>query len=207
MDKWADDEIVFVSALEHYSYCPRQCALIHMENIFDENMFTIRGKLAHERVDEDTMTISGDRRIECALPIWSERLGLLGKADVVEFRSDSSVFPVEYKHGPRRARMHDDLQLCAQAMCLEEMLGVVVPVGAIYYCSSRRRREVLIDQRLREETEATIQDIRQMLLHCDLPPPANDARCRNCSLADACQPEALCTAQTLKLENHLFRPE
>lgn len=206
MAEWTDEEIVLVSAIEHYSYCPRQCALIHVEKVFDENIFTLRGRHAHERVDEDEPTTVGDVKVERALPLWSRRLGLQGKADTVEFRPDGVVFPVEYKHGPRRAKVHDDLQLCAQALCLEEMLGVSIPAGAIYYCSSHRRREVDFNAELRAKTEDAVILIRRMLNDGDLPPPVNDARCRHCSLADACLPEALVTARGLRVADRLFRP-
>src|SRR3954470_4175210 len=124
-----EDEIdsrldVPISAIEHYSYCPRQCALIHVEQTFDENVYPIRGNLAHERVDAAEETVRSDVRVARSVPLWSERYGLRGKADLVEFRADGP-YPVEYKVGARRGR-HADLQLCAQALCLEEMLGVAV---------------------------------------------------------------------------------
>src|ERR671921_686889 len=123
---WLEEDIVLISALEHYSYCPRQCALIHVERVFDENVFTLRGRRAHERADAPNTTGENGVRIERALPLWSDELGLNGRADVVEFPADGGIVPVEYKHGPRRERKHDDLQLCAQALCLEEMLGARV---------------------------------------------------------------------------------
>lgn len=190
MSEWPDDEIVLVSALEHFSYCPRQCALIHIENVFDENIFTLRGSRAHERADEPEVTEEDGKRVERAVPIWSNRLGLQGKADVIEFRDDGTVYPVEYKHGPRRAKVHDDLQLCAQALCLEEMLGCSIAKGAIYHHSSRRRREVTFDEALRRNTEEAIAGVRRMLIAGVLPPPADDARCPKCSLIDACMPSA-----------------
>src|SRR5438045_1925823 len=115
VNQWLDDDWVMISGIEHYSYCPRQCALIHVEQVVDENLFTLRGTRAHERADEATWEMDGTTRIERALPIWSERLGITGRTDVVEFRADGSLYPVEYKHGPRKVRKHDDLQLCAQA--------------------------------------------------------------------------------------------
>jgi len=188
---WSDDELVLVSALEHWSYCPRQCGLIHLECVFDENVFTLRGRAAHQKVDEPNTRWENGVRIERALPLWSDRLGLTGKADVVEFHPDGRVVPVEYKHGPRRKHRHDDLQLCAQALCLEEMLGVEIPTGAIYSHESRRRREVEVDAELRTDTEAAIAAIRAMQQSGDLPLPVNDARCPRCSLVDACAPAAV----------------
>jgi len=185
-----DEEVVLISALEHYSYCPRQCALIHIEQTFDENLYTMRGRAVHERVDEVASEIQEGVRIERAVPLWSKRLGLVGKADVIEFHGEMP-YPVEYKHGPRREREHDDLQLCAQALCLEEMTGQPVPRGAIYHHSSRRRREVVFDQTLRAKVEETVAAIRQMMSDKVIPPPVNDARCRHCSLLESCMPSAI----------------
>jgi CRISPR-associated exonuclease Cas4 len=125
-----EDDPVLISALEHFSYCPRQCALIHREQTFDENIYTLRGREIHQRVDLPREGRDGDVRVETGLDLWSSRLGLVGKADLVEFHSETP-YPVEYKHGPIRRGNHADLQLCAQALCLEEMLGVRVPKGAI----------------------------------------------------------------------------
>ena len=110
---WDDADLVLVSALEHWSYCPRQCALIHLEQVWGENIYTLRGRHAHEKVDVPETEVSDGVRIERALPIWSDRLGIVGKADVVEFHNDTA-YPVEYKHGGRRRHEHDDLQLCAR---------------------------------------------------------------------------------------------
>jgi len=182
-------EPVAISALQHWSYCPRQCALIHIEQQFVENVHTLRGRAVHARVDMPEIEVLKDRRVERAMPLWSENLGLIGKADVVEFLSDGTPYPVEYKHGARRKSLHDEMQLAAQALCLEEMLQTQVPLGAIYHASSKRRREVLIDAKLRAETLAAIVAVREMLAKEDLPAPVNDARCRQCSLIEICQPE------------------
>src|SRR5207245_1289984 len=147
-----DIEQVMISALEHYTYCPRQCALIHIEQTFDENIYTLKGHLAHERVDTVTSRTEDNVRVERGLPLWSRRLGLIGRADVVEFHG-KTPYPVEYKLGKRREWEYEAIQVCAQAICLEEMLGVPVPCGAIYYCSSRTRREVIFDAFLRTTVE------------------------------------------------------
>ena len=186
----ADDPIM-LSALQHWSYCSRQCALIHVEQAFDENVFTMRGNAAHERVDDPGFGTFEGVRSERALPVWSERLGLIGKCDVVEFHPDGRIYPVEYKHGKKREKIHDDLQLGAQAMCLEEMTGKTITHGAIYHHGSRRRREVAITQELRDKVEETVNAIRAMMDSGKLPPPANDARCKECSLKKICQPEVL----------------
>ena len=181
---------IMISALEHWSYCPRQCALIHVEQTFDENLYTMRGQAVHKRVDEPESEIVEGVRVERAVPLWSKRLGLIGKADVVEFRDDTP-YPVEYKHGPRREKEHDDLQVCAQAMCLEEMTGKDVPRGAIYHHSSRRRREVLFTPDLRRRVAEAINGIRQLLGSGTLPPPVNDRRCERCSLKESCMPSVI----------------
>ncbi len=186
-DEESDDAIA-ISALQHYSYCPRQCALIHAEQAWDENVYTLRGQAVHEQVDTPESRAEGEVRVERALPLYSRRLGLVGRADVVEFLPDGAPFPVEYKHGPRRARQHDELQVTAQAMCLEEMLGRPAPRGAVFHHSSRRRREVAITAALRSTVEEMVPKIRAMLAGGHLPPPVADGRCKECSLFDLCQP-------------------
>ncbi len=185
-----DDDPIMISALEHYSYCPRQCALIHVEQTFDENLYTLRGQAVHKRVDEPESEIVDGIRVERAVPLWSKRLGLIGRADVVEFHGDVP-YPVEYKHGPRREQEHDDLQLCAQAICLEEMTGKAVPRGAIYHHSSRRRREVVLTSTLRDRVAEVVTQIRAMIVAKSIPPPVNDARCNHCSLSEACMPSVI----------------
>jgi len=197
---------VHVSALEHYSYCPRQCALIHVEQTFDENLYTLRGRLLHERVHDPTAEAQAGVRIERGLPLWSERLGLVGKADVVEFHGDAP-YPVEYKHGPKRQFAHAALQLCAQAMCLEEMTGLPVPRGAIFHHASRRRTEVCFDASLRARVEQTVAEVRRLLESQALPPPLNDARCDKCSLKDSCLPAAVAgDNQVAAARRALFHP-
>jgi CRISPR-associated exonuclease Cas4 len=208
MDTVERDDIIMISALQHYSYCPRQCALIHAEQQFDSNVHTARGDAVHARVDEPGWETQPGARVERALPIWSDRLGLTGRCDIVEFRNDGSIYPVETKHGPRKAKAHDNLQLAAQALCLEEMTGKSVPCGAIYHHSSRRRRDVAITDALRRQVEDITAAVRALLASGKLPSPANDARCKECSLKDICQPEALMakSAQTA-LRSSLFVPD
>jgi CRISPR-associated exonuclease Cas4 len=205
-EDWLDAEVdVPISAIAHYSYCPRQCALIHVEQTFDENQFTIRGQHAHERVDsgEDRST-RGVRGVR-SIPLWSERLGLSGKADLVEFR-DGVPYPVEYKVGKRRGA-HADLQLCAQALCLEEMLGVDVPRGAVFHHAERRRYEVEFDAALRARTIEAVGAIRRQMRLQELPPAPNDARCPNCSLLNACLPAVIGEPARMRgLQGALFRP-
>lgn len=202
------DEPIPISALQHYSYCPRQCALIHMEQTFNDNLYTLRGHAVHEHVDEPESSHEDTVQVERALPLYSKRLGLTGKADIVEIHADGTLYPVEYKHGPKRAHEHDDIQLAAQAMCLEEMTGKSVKAGAIYHFSSRRRREVQITEELRSLVEQTVIAVRQMLATNHLPEPVNDERCRHCSLIDACQPQAIANHKQWQIHYaNLFDPE
>ena len=180
-------EPIMISALQHWSYCQRQCGLIHLEQTFDENLYTLRGRHAHTRIDRPGNEARRGARIERALPLWSRRLGLIGKSDAVEF-VDGVPYPVEYKVGTRRPGGHDDLQLCAQALCLEEMFGVAVPRGALYYHASRQRHEVTFDDALRARVEEAVASIREMFESGKLPPAPNDTRCPKCSLIDSCLP-------------------
>jgi CRISPR-associated exonuclease Cas4 len=185
-----------LSALQHWAYCPRQCGLIHLEQAFDDNLHTLRGQAVHRQVDDPGFELRRGLRVERALPVWSDTLGLIGKADVVEFEPDGTPYPVEYKHGSRHKAADiaacDDLQLAAQALCLEEMTGRPVHEGALYYASSRRRRVVTIDAALRDGVVSTQAAVAAMLNGGVLPPPTTDTRrCKGCSLRDRCQPEAL----------------
>jgi CRISPR-associated exonuclease Cas4 len=195
---------VLISAIEHYSYCPRQCALIHVERTYEENVYTVRGTLAHERVHAGTDTIDSGIRIRRSVPVWSDRLRIRGKADLVEFRP-AGPYPVEYKLGGCRGK-HASLQVCAQALCLEEMLGTSVPRGAVYSHRARRRHEVEIDALLRRQTIAVIREIRTLQQSSTLPQALNDARCRHCSLADACLPHVIGEPSRLRgLQSVLFQ--
>ena len=210
VDLTFEDEIeVLISAIEHYSYCPRQCALIHVEQSYDENLYTMRGNLAHQRIDAGGDSTAVGVRSKRNIPLWSERLGLRGKSDLVELRT-TGPYPVEYKVGKRRnheGRDHADLQLCAQAFCLEEMLGQPVRSGAIYYHGTRQRHELNFDAQLRAETLTVIEAIRHQLAAQQLPAAPNDARCRHCSLWTLCLPSVVGEPARLRgLQGALFHP-
>lgn len=201
-----------LSALQHWAYCPRQCALIHLEQAFEDNVFTLRGQAVHTRADQPGVEVRAGLRAERALPVFSDRLGLIGKADVVEFQADGTPYPVEYKHGSRNKKAAiaacDDLQLAGQALCLEEMSGRAVPEGALFYATSKRRRVVPITPALRTSVETTAAEIRAMLTRGQTPPPINDERCHACSLRDLCQPAALSHGADLdRLHQALFDPD
>jgi CRISPR-associated exonuclease Cas4 len=204
-DEDLDRAEVLISALEHFSYCPRQCGLIHLEQTFGENIYTIRGQLSHERVDSGEVELTAGVRVERAIPLWSDRLGLRGKADVVEFRPDGP-YPIEYKVGPPRSK-HADVQLCAQALCLEEMLEVPVPRGAIFHVATRRRREVEFSESLRVRTMSIVEATRQMLVTQVLPQPVPDGRCEHCSLAESCLPDVVADRNRLeRTDSQAFEP-
>jgi CRISPR-associated exonuclease Cas4 len=193
-------EPVSISALQHFIYCPRQCGLIHVAQAWSENLHTQKGRREHDRVDVPEYEMKAGMRIERALPVWSAQLGLTGKCDAVEFHADASVYPVEYKHGPRKKGLHDDVQLCAQAMCLEEMLEVSIEEGAIYHVKSRRRRKVLLDDGLRERVRQTVDAVHGIIDSQSIPEPVYGRHCDQCSLQDACMPIVR------KAELNMFEP-
>jgi CRISPR-associated exonuclease Cas4 len=206
-----DDETLPISALQHWAYCPRQCGLIHLEQAFDDNLHTLRGNAVHAQVDRPGFELRRGLRVERALPLFSDRLGLIGKADTVEFEPDFTPYPVEYKQGSRHKAADiaacDDLQLAAQALCLQEMTGRAVPEGVIFYASSKRRRVVAIDAALLAQVAQTAAEVRAMLASGRLPPPTTDARrCHGCSLRDRCQPEALARLAA-EGDTDLFEPD
>jgi CRISPR-associated exonuclease Cas4 len=183
-----DDEPVTLSALQHYSYCPRQYALMFREQIFQENMYTVSGKLGHERADEAGVEQHEDEVVIRALPVWSDTHQLVGKCDVVVLRA-GVPYPVEYKRGPLSQSLHDDVQVCAEALCLEEMFHVPVAVGAIYSISSRHRREVQMTAALRSHVLDIADRIRELRRTDELPVAVNDRRCTHCSIQDLCLPQ------------------
>ena len=192
---YTESDLIPLSALQHYMYCPRQCALIHIEQVWEENVFTAEGRILHDRVDSGGAEKRGDLKRAFGLPIRSLRLGLSGKADVVEFhrQEDGSwrPFPVEHKRGRRKREDWDRVQLCAQALCLEEMLGGPVPEGAIFYGKEQRREVVAIGEALRLETEGVAATVHRMLAGTRTPPPEYANKCKSCSLASTCLPRGL----------------
>lgn len=204
----AERDLIPISALNHFLYCPRRCALIHMEQTFAENVHTLRGNALHENADEVAASSEDGVHVERALPLYSDKLGLVGKADVVEFHAGDVPYPVEYKQGRKKQYSNDDLQLAAQAVCLEEMTGKPVRLGAIYHHTSRRRREVEITDALRQQVADTTAAVRTLLRSGVLPPPVNDKRCEQCSLLEICQPEATAASDKLhRLRVGLFDPD
>ncbi len=203
-----EDDLLPISALQHYVFCPRQCALIHVEGIWQENPLTVSGTQLHERLDESGGEARGDLLTARALPLRSLEHGLAGRADAVELHrfpegpagAEGGVelpgrsgrwrpFPVETKRGKPKSHDADRVQLCAQALCLEEMLGVPVPAGALFYGTPRRREEVAFDPPLRAATLAAAQGVRDQIASGTTPRAVREPKCDRCSLIDRCLPD------------------
>lgn len=207
---YSDEDLVMISAIQHYIFCPRQCALIHVDGEWEENHLTAAGGVLHEKVDRGGAEKRRDVIQSTSQRVVSRRLGITGIMDMCEFHAcaeDAAVengarvavelphrqgcwkpFPVEYKHGKPKANRSDDAQLCAQAMCLEEMFGVSIPRGALFYGKTRQRHDVEFDAGLRDLTERVIEAIHAMDKSGELPPPAFSKSCAACSLVDRCRP-------------------
>ncbi|MBF0554347.1 MAG: CRISPR-associated protein Cas4 [Nitrospirae bacterium] len=198
---YTEDDLLPLSALQHLLFCERQCALIHIEQVWDENLFTAEGRILHEQVDSGKSESRRDIKISTGVALRSLVLGLSGKADVVEFhkiRSDSAMksfqwqpFPVEYKRGSPKKGNYDVVQLCAQAMCLEDMLGVRIEYGAMFYGKTRRRQNILFDTALRQLTEQTALRLHELIDSGATPLPQFGPKCKNCSLIEICMPQTM----------------
>lgn len=190
---FSEDDLLPISALQHVVYCERQAALIHVERLWDENVHTVEGRHLHERVDVEGDETRGPIRILRGVAIRSLEFGLAGIADVVELRGDGTgvqPFPIEYKKGKRKRHRADEVQLCAQALCLEEMFRVAVLRGALFYGRPRRRFEVEFSAELRKLTREAARRFRQIVNDRITPPARHGPKCRDCSLADLCRPRA-----------------
>lgn len=208
---YTEENYLPISALQHLLYCPRQCALIHLEQAWSENLFTAEGRVIHDKVHDGGTESRGDKRTASGVRLVSLRLGLTGQADVVEFHKSTEAagengktvavrlpgakglwkpFPVEYKRGKPKTHQADEVQLCAQAICLEEMLKVVIPVGALFYGSTRRRMDVSFTPELRVQTEDAAKRLHTMIESGTTPSPQyNAAKCERCSLLEICRPQ------------------
>lgn len=190
---YKEEDFIQLSALQHFVFCPRQCALIHIEQLWSENVFTAEGRIMHDKAHEEKTEIRKNVRIERGIPLRSNKLGLNGKADVVEFHKDDSgrwiPFPVEYKRGKPKIDDSDKVQLCAQALCLEEMLNVEIPEGAIFYGKIRRREDVIFDDALRQETENTVKKTHELIASGFTPKAEYSKKCERCSFLEICLPK------------------
>ena len=190
---FTEDNLLPISALQHLLFCARQCVLIHIERLWEENVLTAEGRIAHDKVDEGGAETRAGRKTVFGLPLRSLRLGLVGKADVVEFSQDAAgkmaAFPVEHKRGRPKQKDCDRVQLCAQAICLEEMLGLTVAEGALFYGKTRRREDVVFDEGLRRLTEETALRLHELIDAGTTPPAEYAKKCKSCSLIELCLPK------------------
>lgn len=182
-----------LSALQHYVFCPRQCALIHNGGIWADNYLTATGNQLHKRVDSGQHETRGNMRYGRNVPVASEKYGLTGKLDLLEYDRVSGLYtPVEYKKGRPKDDLSDLVQLCAQALCIEEMCNVSVAEGAFWYWGIRKRVRVPIDQSLREKTSTIIDKVKELLSSGITPAACFSRACRSCSLEEACMPKLAC---------------
>lgn len=186
-----DRDLLPISALQHLQFCERQCALIHLEGLWAENRRTVEGRLLHERVHDAGTTVRGRVRHERGLQLCSHRLGLFGVSDMVEFPAGAPPKPVEYKRGRPKTHEADEVQLCAQALCLEEMLSCSVPQGELFYGAIRRRVEVTFSDELRATTKAAARRLHELLAGGRTPLARREPKCDRCSLLQACMPGVL----------------
>ncbi len=201
--RFAENDLTPLSGLNQFLYCQRRFALIHIERMWDENRFTAEGRIMHEKVHEQDDEMRSDLRISRALPLRSLKLGLSGIADVVEFHREEGSdvwrpFPVEYKHGKPKMDASDTVQLCAQAICLEEMLGIEVPRGALFYGKTRRRLDVVFDEELQMLTTDTARRLHELIRSGKTPLPKYEARCEKCSLLDSCMPKEIVSSKSAR---------
>jgi CRISPR-associated exonuclease Cas4 len=196
---YAEDDLIPLSALQHLIFCERQCALIHVEGLWADNRLTVEGTHLHRKADTGPTETRGDTRTTRSMPLRSLRLGLIGKADVVEFHRTFtaegeerwSPFPVEYKRGRPKRHQADEVQLCAQALCMEEMLETGIPTGALFYGETRRRLDVTFDAALRARTEEAAQRLHEIMRGGVTPRAVREPKCDQCSLLELCLPDAL----------------
>jgi len=207
MNIYTEANLIPLSALQHFLFCRRRCALIHLEQLWEENRFTAEGRLQHQRVDSSGSEKRRDVRQVFGLPIRSLRLGISGKADVVEFHRNADgtwrPYPVEHKRGRRKKEDWDRVQLCAQALCLEEMLGVSVLEGALFYGKERRREVVVLGEDLRRQTEELSLAVHEMISSERTPPPIYTSKCNSCSLFSKCLPKDI--GSDKRVENYFLK--
>lgn len=209
---YTEDDFIQISALQHYVFCPRQCALIHVEGLWQDNLYTVKGEILHEKVDTDTYETRGTLKTVRGLRIHSSQLGIVGRCDVVEFRKShegpaaQEVMPVEFKSGQPKDDLSDKVQLCAQALCLDEMLGIHVKRGAFFYGRIRRRVVVEIDDGLRAQTESIISAVREIVSKKSVPAARYMEKCKRCSLESVCMPKAMNEAKLRQYMETLYVP-
>lgn len=203
-------EPIYLSRLQHYLFCPRQFALIELEDVWTENQFTAEGQVLHQRVNQADQQKRGPVRTVWALRLGHAELGIEGVADVVEYHKQTDggeiPFPIEYKRGKPKSHRADEVQLCAQALCLEDMHGADIPEGALFYGEVRRRHPVVFDAELRELTTQTILACRAIVQTRATPKAVYKAKkCKNCSLLDQCHPKGFGKSASVWLAQQLAK--
>jgi CRISPR-associated exonuclease Cas4 len=193
---YRDEDLLPISALQHFLFCERQCALIHIEGLWAENRLTVEGRAMHQRADRGEQEHRGGLRIVRGLLLQSTALGLTGRADAVEFHPGGTILPVEYKRGRPKLGDHDRVQLCAQGLCLEEMHGRAISRGALFYGRTRRREEVVFDERLRRATREAVERTHALLRSGRTPRARREPKCEQCSLLELCLPDAMSLRQS-----------
>lgn len=194
-----------LSALQHYAFCPRQCALIHNEQAWAENFLTAQGRALHERVDSGEPETRKGVRFARSVHVAAEKLGVHGVLDMVECETRTGYLkPVEYKRGRPKPEPFDEIQLCAQALCLEEMTGQSIAEGALWYGQTRHRVPVALSASLRAQTLAVIAQVRELLASGHTPPPEYSKRCKACSLVEICQPKVMARDRSVGYVKELF---
>ena len=186
------EDWIQLSSLQHYVFCPRQCGLIHVAGIWKENLFTAKGTVMHKKVDSEEDEIRNNKHIVRSLNVYSREYGLSGRADVVEFTEHDntiSVYPVEYKVGKPKSHLADEIQLCAQALCLEEMMNTTIPQAALFYGKTRHRLDIELTGILRDRTRDTIMKVHKIIKSEIIPEAKYEKKCDTCSIYDACQPK------------------
>ncbi len=203
-----DEKFIPLSALQHYAFCPRQCALIHNEQVWAENWLTAQGKVLHQRVDRGEPETRKGVRYERGVLVSAELLGITGKLDLVEIElSTGNMKPVEYKRGKPKRDSWDRIQLCAQGLCLEEMQGRPVRSGALWYWQTRHRDDVEFTKQLRDETRTAIAGVRDLLASGQTPKAAYEKKCDSCSLYDLCNPKLSGNDRSARYVHALFDEE
>ncbi|WP_416190031.1 CRISPR-associated protein Cas4 [Neisseria sp. CCUG17229] len=204
-NKEYDQRQISLSALQHYAFCPRQCALIHNEQVWAENFLTAQGRTLHERVDSGEPETRKGVRFERSVHVSAEKLGVSGIVDMVEHDLQTGrLKPVEYKRGKPKPTAMDEIQLCAQALCLEEMTGQSIDEGALWYMQTRHRVPVLFSDGLRAQTLAAIEQVRALLESGQTPLAEYGKHCQACSLLDICEPKLFGQDRSVKYTEALF---
>jgi len=205
---YSEDDFLQLSALQHFVFCKRQCALIHIEQAWSENVLTAEGRIMHENVHEEHAENQAGIRIVHSMPLHSFELGLSGKADTVEFHKirDNSkwmLFPVEYKRGKPKTDDSDKIQLCAQALCLEEMMKIKIPCGALFYGRTRRRLNVVLNDVIRQRTKELAIKLHIFIEEGKTPPPVYTPKCKSCSFVDECLPKTI--SKNISVKEYLLK--